>query len=257
MGCAPAHRDDRGIPWSSSSSRSRAARNYLANLAIVTVLAAADGSGRSAAPRTGRTPLRRRRGGDRGSRRLSSRVSRHAPTTLALAGPSGWRRRSSSSSHRRGRSIHGLVVPASRWPSSSAGPGYQHPRPEHPPSGRGRRRSQVVATEVAWIARTSRRGRRSPTGRSSATDGLPGRRRLRFRRHRARLSVSDRPRPMRCAGRSAPVGRLDAVDTAPRSVDQFMAYRATWLANAFKRTGATYWVYTTGIDTSSRRSNRR
>ena len=42
-----------------------------------------------------------------------------------------------------------------------------------------------------------------------------------------------------------------AIDIAPRNVYQFYAYRAHWLTASFARTNATYWVYTTGISTSS------
>ncbi len=69
---------------------------------------------------------------------------------------------------------------------------------------------------------------------------------------RARLSTSalSAPDGMARTG-EAPADDWVAIDIAPRNIYQFYAYRAHWLTASFARTKATYWVYTTGISTSS------
>jgi hypothetical protein len=68
----------------------------------------------------------------------------------------------------------------------------------------------------------------------------------------ARLSFSAPSAPEGLAWSTEPAGDdWIAVDPAPRNVYQFMAYRAKWLTAYFAKTGATYWVYSTGINTSS------
>ena len=69
---------------------------------------------------------------------------------------------------------------------------------------------------------------------------------------RARLSTSSMTAPdgMARTGES-PADDWVAIDIAPRNVYQFYAYRAHWLTASFARTNATYWIYTTGISTSS------
>ncbi len=42
-----------------------------------------------------------------------------------------------------------------------------------------------------------------------------------------------------------------SVDTAPRNVAEFQAFRASVIANKLRSTGATYWIYTTGTPTSA------
>jgi len=42
-----------------------------------------------------------------------------------------------------------------------------------------------------------------------------------------------------------------AVDTAPRNVREFQAYRAAWLTRSLTRLNVGYWVYSTGVPTSA------
>jgi Dolichyl-phosphate-mannose-protein mannosyltransferase len=120
-----------------------------------------------------------------------------------------------------------------------------------PPGDAGR--SEIVSRSVAWIRANIPPGSTIAYGEflayetayNLATDyGTV--------QIRARLSTSDVAAPDGMARTGeAPADDWVAIDIAPRNVYQFYAYRAHWLIASFARTNATYWVYTTGISTSS------
>lgn len=67
---------------------------------------------------------------------------------------------------------------------------------------------------------------------------------------RHRISISDAEAPdgfLRV--HEEPAGDWIAADIAPRNVNEFQAYRATWLLQQLPKVN--YWVYTTGISTSA------
>ncbi len=75
---------------------------------------------------------------------------------------------------------------------------------------------------------------------------------FRLRQITARIAISDPAAPDGLILNGEPAGGdWIAVDTAPRNVNEFQAFRATWLVRSFQATGATYWVYVTGISTSA------
>lgn len=51
--------------------------------------------------------------------------------------------------------------------------------------------------------------------------------------------------------RETPADDWVAVDTAPRNVNEYQAFRATWVESLIRRWKIAYWVYATGIDTSA------
>ena len=69
-------------------------------------------------------------------------------------------------------------------------------------------------------------------------------------RHRISISDVTAPEGLIRAGEQ-PADDWIAVDIAPRNVNEFQAYRATWLIQQLKNAGVDYWVYATGIDTSA------
>ena len=115
-------------------------------------------------------------------------------------------------------------------------------------------RSQMVGAEVAWIRANIPPGTEIAYGSFLAYETAYylaadyGTTEI-----RARISISDAAAPdgLLRAGETPAGDDWIAVDSAPRNVDQFMAYRASWLVAQFQATKAAYWVYTTGIDTSS------
>ena len=120
-----------------------------------------------------------------------------------------------------------------------------------PPGDAGR--SEIVSRSVAWIRANVPPGSTIAYGEFLAYEtaynlaGDYGTVQI-----RARLSTSaiTAPDGMARAG-EAPADDWVAIDIAPRNVYQFYAYRAHWLTASFARTNATYWVYTTGVSTSS------
>lgn len=68
----------------------------------------------------------------------------------------------------------------------------------------------------------------------------------------ARIATLDPAQPMGFR-RAGDLGASDwvAADIAPRNVNQYETYRATWIENAVRRWNIGYWVYATGIDTAS------
>ncbi|HLY13817.1 MAG TPA: hypothetical protein VKR24_05665, partial [Candidatus Limnocylindrales bacterium] len=115
-------------------------------------------------------------------------------------------------------------------------------------------RSQMVGAEVAWIRANIPPGTEIAYGSFLAYETAYylaadyGTTEI-----RARISISDAAAPdgLLRVGESPAGDDWIAVDSAPRNVDQFMAYRASWLVSQFQAKQALYWVYTTGIDTSS------
>ena len=115
-------------------------------------------------------------------------------------------------------------------------------------------RSNAVTTEVAWIKANIPPGTKIAYGSFLAYETAYylaadyGTTEI-----RARIAVSSPTAPdgLLRLGESPPGDDWIAVDSAPRNVAQFQAYRASWLVTQFQTTKALYWVYTTGIDTSS------
>jgi len=234
-------------------------RNYLANLAIVTVLAAAGWVWTVERMLRTKRPLLLVAGaailGAAGGYVLAS-LGNVGPTRLGLAGAAVGAMVAIIVIvlDRRGRSVDGLVVPAIAIAVLVGGVGILavHGANTLHPAG-GEARAEAVATEVAWIRQNV------PPGTTIAYGSFLGYETAyriaddyRSVVIRARISVSDAAAPDALRWNAEPpADDWIAVDAAPRNVDQFAAYRATWLETSFKRTGATYWVYTTGIDTSS------
>ena len=67
----------------------------------------------------------------------------------------------------------------------------------------------------------------------------------------ARLSGFDLSMPLGFAWGSVPADDWVAVDIAPRNVNQFGAYRATWVRDDLTRHQVAYWIYSTGASTSA------
>ncbi len=115
-------------------------------------------------------------------------------------------------------------------------------------------RNNAVTTEVAWIRANIPKGTEIAYGSFLAYETAYylaadyGTAEI-----RARISLSDPAAPdgLLRTGESPPGDDWIAVDAAPRNVAQFQAYRASWLVSQFQAKQALYWVYTTGIDTSS------
>ncbi|MGH2465055.1 MAG: hypothetical protein ACRDGI_06310, partial [Candidatus Limnocylindrales bacterium] len=115
-------------------------------------------------------------------------------------------------------------------------------------------RNNAVTTEVAWIRANIPPGTKIAYGSFLAYETAYylaadyGTTEI-----RARIAVSSPTAPdgLLRLGESPAGDDWIAVDSAPRNVAQFQAYRASWLVTQFQTTKALYWVYTTGIDTSS------
>jgi hypothetical protein len=69
---------------------------------------------------------------------------------------------------------------------------------------------------------------------------------------RHRISIVDPTTPLGLLLVKDPPGDdWIAVDTAPRNVREFQAYRATWLTSSLTSKNVAYWVYATGVPTSA------
>jgi hypothetical protein len=69
---------------------------------------------------------------------------------------------------------------------------------------------------------------------------------------RARIAIADPKAPEGLIRVGEGVGDdWIAVDTAPRNVNEYQAYRATWLENQLGQGAVDYWVYSTGISTAA------
>jgi hypothetical protein len=67
----------------------------------------------------------------------------------------------------------------------------------------------------------------------------------------ARLSMVNPAMPLALTWGTEPAVDWVAVDTAPRNVNDYMAFRADWVESDLRRFGTRYWIYTTGVSTSS------
>ncbi len=69
---------------------------------------------------------------------------------------------------------------------------------------------------------------------------------------RARIAIADpaAPEGLIRVGED-PADDWIAVDTAPRNVNEYQAYRAAWLERQLGAGGVQYWVYTTGLSTAA------
>lgn len=69
---------------------------------------------------------------------------------------------------------------------------------------------------------------------------------------RARIAIADPDAPEGLI-RVGEDGTADwiAVDTAPRNVNEYQAFRADWLVHQLGENGVEYWVYSTGISTAA------
>jgi hypothetical protein len=69
---------------------------------------------------------------------------------------------------------------------------------------------------------------------------------------RARITIADPKAPEGLIRVGDGVGEdWIAVDTAPRNVNEYQAYRASWLMTDLGQKGVTYWVYSTGVSTAA------
>jgi 4-amino-4-deoxy-L-arabinose transferase-like glycosyltransferase len=235
-------------------------RNYLANLAIITVLAAAGWVwALERLLRTSRTFLLVGGAGllgGAGGVVLAGLASGYSlifgPAGVVVgAGAAGL----ALALERRGVEVRPFIVPAVSLFVLVGGAGLL--------VGHGRNslnragdvaRNQAVSTEVAWIRANIPHGTKIAYGSFLAYETAYylaadyGTTEI-----RARIAVSSAAAPdgLLRVGESPAGDDWIAVDSAPRNVDQFQAYRASWLTSSFKSTAAMYWVYTTGIDTSS------
>ena len=234
-------------------------RNYLANIALITVLAAAGwvwalewllGPGRQWVLLIGATVI-----GAAGGLVVAALVSTH-PERLALGGGviGALAALLLIGLDRRGRSVRPFVVSVVAIGVLVGGTGILavHGRNTLRPAG-GAARSLAVATETAWIRANLPAGTVIAYGSFLGYEtAYPLAGHYRAVQVPARLSISDASAPDGLSWGSEG-GQNDwvAVDIAPRNVNQFEGFRAAWIKTAFAETGATYWVYTTGIDTSS------
>lgn len=234
-------------------------RNYLANIAIVTVIAAAGWvwalerllrtsrtfllvGGATIVGAAGGVVLAGLAGGHTLALTAGGAVVGAAVVGLALL------------LERRGNEIRGFVVPGVAVAVLLGGTGLlvAHGANSLHPAG-GEARSAAVATETAWIRANIPAGTTIAYGSFLAYEvayGLAAD--YGTAQIRAKISISSATAPdgLLRAGEK-PADDWIAVDVAPRNVDQFQAYRADWVQTSFVRKNATYWVYTTGIDTSS------
>jgi Dolichyl-phosphate-mannose-protein mannosyltransferase len=234
-------------------------RNYLANLAIITILAAAGWVWAvELLLRTRRTLLlvgATAVVGAAGGFVVAGLVSTH-PVRLGVAGAIVGAGAAALvvGLDRRGRLVRPLVVPAVALAVLISGTTVlvAHGRNTLAPAG-GQARSQAVETATAWIRNNIPAGTTIAYGSFLAYEtAYPLADQYRAVAIPARLSVSSATAPDGLQwDAETPGDDWVALDIAPRNVDQFEGFRASWITTSFARTGATYWVYTTGIDTSS------
>ena len=234
-------------------------RNYLANLAIVTALAAAGWSW--AVDRILRSPHAAVTVGGllalgaAGGLVLAGLTSR-GPLLPTLAGAAigGAAAVLLLVAARRKRPLWAFVGPGVAVALLIGGSGLlvAHGRNTTAPPGDAGR-SEIVSRSVAWIRANVPPGSTIAYGEFLAYETAYNLAKA-YGTHqiRARLSTSavTAPDGMARAG-EAPADDWVAIDIAPRNVYQFYAFRAYWLSASFARTKATYWVYTTGVSTSS------
>ena len=234
-------------------------RNYLANLAIVTALRGRGlelGRGRTCGHRTRRSPS----SASWPSARRAASSSPDSRAAARLSRPSPGRRSGSSAAvlllvaAQRKRPLWAFVGPGVAVALLIGGSGLlvAHGRnTTDPPGDAGR--SAIVSKSVAWIRANIPAGSTIAFGEflayETAYNVAADYTTVQIR---ARLSTSSMTAPdgMARTGES-PADDWVAIDIAPRNVYQFYAYRAHWLTASFARTNATYWIYTTGISTSS------
>jgi len=156
---------------------------------------------------------------------------------------------------RRGRAVRPYIVPAVALFVLVGGAGILIAHGRNSLNRPGDiARNNAVTTEVAWIRANIPPGTKIAYGSFLAYETAYylaadyGTTEI-----RARIAVSSATAPdgLLRVGENPAGDDWIAVDSAPRNVDQFQAYRASWLTSSFKATAAKYWVYTTGIDTSS------
>ena len=155
---------------------------------------------------------------------------------------------------RRGTAVRPLIVPAVVLAILVGGGGLLVAHGRNSQSRAGDiARGQAVRTEVAWIRANVPPGTKIAYGSFLAYEtAYPLADQYRAIQVPARLSISSPTAPDGLLwGGEGPQSGWVAVDIAPRNVDQFEGFRGSWIRSAFLKSGATYWAYTTGIDTSS------
>jgi 4-amino-4-deoxy-L-arabinose transferase-like glycosyltransferase len=119
--------------------------------------------------------------------------------------------------------------------------------------GSGATTPQAVDTTVAWIRAHVPRGTTVAFGAylsfSLADRLVPDYRLVQLQ---ARLTTADPTYPEAFRyGKEAPSTDWVAADTAPRNVNQYEAFRASWIADEVANDDITTWVYATGADTAA------
>ena len=234
-------------------------RNYLANIAIVTVLAAAGWvwllerllhSGRAWVLILGAALV-----GAGGGLVLAGLVSAHPERLTALGAIAGGATAAVVVGlDRIRRPVRLLILPAVVVAVLIGGSAILlvHSQKTLHPAG-GEARSLAVAAETSWIRANVPPGSMIAYGSFlgyEAAYPLAGQ--YRATQVPARLSISDASAPDGLTwGGDRSADDWVAVDIAPRNVAQFEGFRAAWIKASFTQSGAAYWVYSTGIDTSS------
>jgi Dolichyl-phosphate-mannose-protein mannosyltransferase len=234
-------------------------RNYLANIAIVTVLAAAGwvwalqrllGAKRPSVLIAGAALI-----GAGGGLVLAGLVSAHPERLTALGAIAG----AASAAvvvglDRARRPVRLLVLPAVVVAVLVGGSAtlLGHSQKTLHPAG-GEARSLAVAAEASWIRANVAPGTMIAYGSFLGYEAAyPLASEYRATQIPARLSISNASAPDGLEwGGDLSGDDWVAVDIAPRNVAQFEGFRAAWIKASFVKTGAAYWVYSTGIDTSS------
>lgn len=234
-------------------------RNYLANIAIVTVLAAAGwvwalqrllGAKRPSVLIAGAALV-----GAGGGLVLAGLVSAHPERLTALGAIAGAGAAAVVVGlDRARRPVRLLVLPAvvvAVLVGGSATLLVHSQKTLHPAGGEAR--SLAVDAEASWIRANVAPGTRIAYGSFlgyEAAYPLAGQ--YLATQVPARLSISNASAPDGLEwGGDLSGDDWVAVDIAPRNVSQFEGFRAAWIKASFVHTGAAYWVYSTGIDTSS------
>jgi hypothetical protein len=117
----------------------------------------------------------------------------------------------------------------------------------------GLARSEAVETAVGWLRANVAPGTTIAFGSflsyEMAYDLTADYRTVQVRH---RISIVDPSTPLGLLRvKEPPADDWIAVDTAPRNVREFQAYRAAWLTRSLTNAGVGYWVYSTGVPTSA------
>jgi 4-amino-4-deoxy-L-arabinose transferase-like glycosyltransferase len=121
------------------------------------------------------------------------------------------------------------------------------------PAASGPARSEAIRTTDAWVRENVPPGARLAFGSFLGYEmalTLSDQYDVSHARHGNVVMDPDNPDGIKRAGEQ-PADDWLSIDTAPRNINEFQAFRGSWLTRDLAKEGADYWIYTVGTATSA------